>query len=136
MAPKIEFNRLFRPHFQANRLANLTLLRSDPGLLYPASTEAEAEIAQAQSSRDQSMVSMYLWAKERAKTARTNAFIYLWDHALPGPDAERFGAFHTGEVPYVMNTLYMSDRSKRLENFPLFAGSREGNLTDHVHGAD
>jgi para-nitrobenzyl esterase len=45
-----------------------------------------------------------------AKTARTKAFIYLWDHALPGPDAERFGAFHTGEVPYVMNTLYMSDR--------------------------
>ena len=32
------------------------------------------------------------------------------DHALPGPDAERYGAFHTGEVPYVMNTLYMSDR--------------------------
>jgi para-nitrobenzyl esterase len=35
---------------------------------------------------------------------------YLWDHALPGPDAARFGAFHTSEVPYVLNTLYMSDR--------------------------
>jgi carboxylesterase type B len=53
---------------------------------------------------------MYLWARERAKTSKTKAFIYLWDHALPGPDAERFGAFHTGEVPYVLNTLYMSDR--------------------------
>ena len=78
--------------------------------LYPASTDAEADIAQAQSNRDQAMVSMYLWARERAKTAKTKAFIYLWDHALPGPDAERFGAFHTSEVPYVMNTLYMSDR--------------------------
>jgi para-nitrobenzyl esterase len=78
--------------------------------LYPASTDAEAEIAQAQSIRDQSMVSMYLWARERAKTAKTKAFLYLWDHALPGPDAGRFGAFHSGEVPYVMNTLYMSDR--------------------------
>ncbi len=78
--------------------------------LYPASTDAEAQASQTQSTRDQAMVSMYLWARERAKTAKTNAFIYLWDHTLPGPDAERFGAFHTGEVPYFMNTLYMSDR--------------------------
>ena len=78
--------------------------------LYPASTDAEAEIAQAQSNRDQAMVSMYLWARERAKTARTKAYTYLWDHALPGPDAARFGAFHSSEVPYVLNTLYTSDR--------------------------
>jgi para-nitrobenzyl esterase len=55
-------------------------------------------------------VSLYLWTKERAKTAKTNAYIYLWDHALPGPDAERFGAFHSSEVPYVLNTLFRSDR--------------------------
>jgi para-nitrobenzyl esterase len=78
--------------------------------LYPASTDAAAESARAQSSRDQAIVSMYFWARERAKTSKTKAFIYLWDHALPGPDAERYGAFHTGEVPYVMDTLYMSDR--------------------------
>jgi carboxylesterase type B len=29
---------------------------------------------------------------------------------MPGPDAERFGAFHTSEVPYVLNTLYTSER--------------------------
>ena len=52
----------------------------------------------------------YLWAVERAKTAKTNAYTYFWDHTMPGPDAARFGAFHTSEVPYVMNTLYMSDR--------------------------
>jgi len=78
--------------------------------LYPAAGDAAAAIAQAQSSRDQSIVSMYLWARERAKTSKTMAFIYLWDHALPGPDAGRFGAFHTGEIPYVLNTLSMSDR--------------------------
>jgi carboxylesterase type B len=53
---------------------------------------------------------MYLWAKVRARTAKTSMYEYLWDHAMPGPDAQRFGAFHTSEVPYVMNTLYMSDR--------------------------
>lgn len=78
--------------------------------LYPATNDQEAAAAQAQSSRDQALVSLYLWARERAKTSKTRAYTYLWDHTLPGPDAERFGAFHTSEVPYVLNTLYMSDR--------------------------
>jgi para-nitrobenzyl esterase len=78
--------------------------------LYPAATDEEAKLAESQSIRDQALVSMYLWAKERSKTAKTKVYEYLWDHAIPGPDAQRFGAFHTSEVPYVMNTLYMSDR--------------------------
>ena len=53
---------------------------------------------------------MYLWAVNRAKTARTKVYTYFWDHTLPGPDAEQYGAFHTSEIPYVMNTLAMSDR--------------------------
>jgi len=78
--------------------------------LYPAATDEQAASAQAQSSRDQALVSMFLWAKQRARTARTRAFTYLWDHTIPGPDAARYGAFHTSDVPYFMNTLYMSDR--------------------------
>jgi para-nitrobenzyl esterase len=78
--------------------------------LYPAATDEQAKLAQSQSVRDQALVSMYLWAKERAKSSRTSVYAYLWDHAMPGPDAERFGAFHTSEVPYVLNTLNMSDR--------------------------
>jgi para-nitrobenzyl esterase len=53
---------------------------------------------------------MYLWAMNRGKTARTKAFTYFWDHPLPGPDVEKYGAFHTSEVPYVMNAVAMSDR--------------------------
>jgi para-nitrobenzyl esterase len=78
--------------------------------LYPAGTDEQAARAQSESSRDQALVSMYLWARERAKTSKTPSFIYLWDHTLPGPDADRYGAFHTSEVPYVLNTLAMSDR--------------------------
>jgi para-nitrobenzyl esterase len=52
-------------------------------------------------------VSTYLWAVDRAKTAKTKAYTYFWDHVLPGPDSPQYGAFHTGEVPYVMNTLEM-----------------------------
>jgi para-nitrobenzyl esterase len=78
--------------------------------LYPASTDEQARVSQNESSWDQTRISMYLWAMNRAKTARTNAFTYFWDHPLPGPDIEKYGAFHTSEVPYVMNALAMSDR--------------------------
>jgi carboxylesterase type B len=78
--------------------------------LYPAATDAEAVAARAGSSHDQSLVGMYLWARKRSAALKTPTYIYLWDHALPGPESAKWGAFHTSEVPYVMNTLYMSDR--------------------------
>ncbi len=78
--------------------------------LYPATSATQAGAAQNESSRDAARTSMYLWAKQRDKTAKTKAYTYFWDHALPGPEVEKYGAFHTSEVPYVMNTLYMSDR--------------------------
>jgi carboxylesterase type B len=46
----------------------------------------------------------------RAKAAKTKAYTYFGDHALPGPDAAQYGAFHTSEVPYTLNSLAMSDR--------------------------
>jgi carboxylesterase type B len=61
-------------------------------------------------ARDQFRVNMYLWGMARGKTAKTKAYTYFWNHALPGPDAGIYGAFHTSEVPYVLNTLYMSER--------------------------
>ncbi len=78
--------------------------------LYPASNDQEAAAAQALANRDQTLVSMYLWARMRSKTSKTKAFEYLFDHALPGPEAARLGAFHSGEVPYVLNTLYAAPR--------------------------
>jgi carboxylesterase type B len=78
--------------------------------LYPAANDEQARIAQNESSWDQSRVSTYLWAMARAKTAKTAVYTYFWDHTLPGPDADKYGAFHTSEVPYVLNTLNMSDR--------------------------
>lgn len=67
--------------------------------LYPAAASA------ADSAREQGMVSMYLWAANRAKTAKTKVYTYLWDHPLPGPDAAKFGPFHTSELPYFFNNL-------------------------------
>jgi para-nitrobenzyl esterase len=78
--------------------------------LYPAGSYEQAGLSQNDSARDQMRTSMYLWALNRAKTAKTKAYTYYWDHTLPGPDADKYGAFHTSEVPYVFNSLAKSDR--------------------------
>ena len=74
--------------------------------LYPAATDEQARRSQNESARDRLKVSTYLWAHLRAQASKTPAWIYFWDHALPGPDAATYGAFHAGEETYVLNTLY------------------------------
>ncbi len=78
--------------------------------LYPAGSDDQARLAQNESARDQARVSTYLWVLNRAKTGKTPTYTYFFTHPLPGPDVEQYGAFHTAEVPFVLNTLYMSDR--------------------------
>ena len=78
--------------------------------LYPAESDDAAKMAQNESARDQARVSTYLWAVNRGKSAKTAAYTYFFTQPLPGPDVEQYGAFHTSEVPYVLNTLFMSDR--------------------------
>jgi para-nitrobenzyl esterase len=78
--------------------------------LYPASTDAEAREAANASARDQARTSTYLWAMARAKTAKTPVYTYFFAHPLPGPDVEVYGAFHSSELPYVLNTLDQADR--------------------------
>jgi para-nitrobenzyl esterase len=78
--------------------------------LYPAATDDQAKVAANTSARDIARMSMYLWALERAKTAKTPVYTYYWTHTLPGPDSAQYGAFHTSEVPYLLNTLSMSPR--------------------------
>lgn len=78
--------------------------------LYPAATEGQVKSALQESARDGNVTALYLWARVRAKTSKTPVYEYLWNHALPGPDAPRYGAFHSSELPYVLNTLNMSHR--------------------------
>jgi carboxylesterase type B len=78
--------------------------------LYPAGSDEQAAASQNQSSRDLERTSMYLWAVRRNKNSKTKVFTYYWDHPLPGPDVDRYGAFHTSEIPYFFNSLRNSDR--------------------------
>lgn len=78
--------------------------------LYPAGTDEAAKAAANASARDLARVSTALWARERARTAKTATYTYFWSHPLPGEGAATYGAFHTSEVPYAMNALAMSPR--------------------------
>jgi cytochrome c553 len=53
---------------------------------------------------------MDFWARERLSSTRQPIYAYLWTHPEPGPEAARYGAFHSSEIPYVFGTL---DTSKR-----------------------
>jgi para-nitrobenzyl esterase len=64
-----------------------------------------------ESAREKQRLATLAWAAARGAKAQTTSYIYYWDHTLPGPDAAQYGAFHTSEVPYVLNTLGKSDRA-------------------------
>jgi para-nitrobenzyl esterase len=78
--------------------------------LYPNDTQETSGVAQKAALRDAGLVSMHLWARLRGTTGRTPAYTYYWTHVMPGADSERYGAFHTSEVPYIFGTLRKSMR--------------------------
>ncbi len=73
--------------------------------LYPSSDQTQSGLSQKQSARDQGLVSMYLWAAERAKTSKAKAYTYYFARGIPWPEHPEFGAFHTGDVPYFFANL-------------------------------
>ena len=76
--------------------------------LYPATDEASTAIAKDAVARDRGLAAMYLWTANRKSHAPVYA--YLWTHVEPGPDAAKYKAFHSSELPYVFGTLNTSDR--------------------------
>jgi para-nitrobenzyl esterase len=79
-------------------------------LLYPSTTQEESGASQIASARDQGLVSMDLWARNRARTAEAKTFTYYFSRAIPWPQHPEYRAFHTSEIPYVFGTLQKLDR--------------------------
>jgi para-nitrobenzyl esterase len=73
--------------------------------LYPSTDQSQSGLSQKQSARDQGLVSMYLWATERAKTSKTKTYTYYFTRGIPWPEHPEFAAFHTGDVPYFFANL-------------------------------
>ena len=78
--------------------------------LYASASDAEASASAVSLSREVGVAATLLWAERRAGSARSPTYLYLYDHPEPGPHAERFGAFHSSEIPYVFQTLDKAQR--------------------------
>jgi len=74
---------------------------------YPGATDDEAARSAQREAVDRgALLKIVDWLGTRGGTKPV--YTYLFTHVEPGPDAERYGAFHTSEVPYEFNTLHLS----------------------------
>ena len=77
---------------------------------YPVNSDADAPAMFNAVMRDFERASMFFWAADRQKYSKTPAYTYYWTHSMPGPNEDRWGAFHCSEIPYFLNTLNRSPR--------------------------
>jgi len=91
---------------------------------FPAETDEQATASQVKLSRDQVFaLSGYNWANIQSGYADAPVYVYNFDRKIPANgDFVKYGAFHTGEVCYVMNNL------KFLNNRPF--GPTDNKLAD------
>ena len=78
---------------------------------YPSNTDAEAATAQLNLSRDQIFGAQnYAWANGESSHGR-KVYVYRFTRKVPATgEYKKYGAFHTGEVPYAYDNLKFVDR--------------------------
>lgn len=72
---------------------------------YLGANSGNFSAAYRHASLDRWLGAHWSWWDHRSKTAASPTFAYLFDHVTPGPNSERYGAFHTSDVPYVFAVL-------------------------------
>jgi para-nitrobenzyl esterase len=78
--------------------------------LYPAESEDEARNSQIASLSDQMAVGMRAWASLHEQRYPESTYMYYFDRRLPGRNSEFYGAFHSGDLYYVFDTLASTER--------------------------
>lgn len=78
-------------------------LSADARQFYDASEAASVADADRVMRRDRGIASTFFWATGHARASDQPAYLYLFEHVEPG--TEEWGAFHTSEVPYALQTL-------------------------------
>lgn len=75
---------------------------------YPADNDAEAQQGRKDSSTDAIFGwEMRAWAR-MMKTVSSPAYLYFFSRVPHAADAERYGAYHTAEIPYVFDNFGVS----------------------------
>ncbi len=79
---------------------------------YPALNEAQAAVSQLKLSRDMIFgVQNYTWANVQSNKGKQNVFVYRFTRKVPATgEYVKYGAFHTGEVPYAYDNLKFVNR--------------------------
>lgn len=79
---------------------------------YPASSDAEAAASQLKVSRDMIFgAHNYTWANIQSTQGKGKAYVYRFTRKVPATgEYVKYGAFHTGEVPYAYDNLKFLDR--------------------------
>jgi para-nitrobenzyl esterase len=89
---------------------------------FPAGTDEQAKRSQIDLNRDQVFaVSGYRWANVQSKIPGSPVYVYNFDRKLPAlGDMVKYGAFHTGEVCYVMDNLkFLNNRPFKPADYAL-----------------
>lgn len=78
---------------------------------YPSGSDSEAAVSQLKLSRDQIFgVQNYTWANI-ASSQGAKVYVYRFTHKPPATgEYVKYGAFHTGEVPYAYDNLQFVNR--------------------------
>jgi len=78
---------------------------------YPANTDEEAQVSQLNLSRDQIFGAQnYAWANI-ASSQGSKVYVYRFTRKVPATgEYVKYGAFHTGEVPYAYDNLKFVNR--------------------------
>ena len=75
---------------------------------FPAATDEEARRARMESGTDATFGwEMRTWAR-MMETVSSEAYLYFFSRIPPAPDAGRYGAYHTAEIPYVFDNFGVS----------------------------
>jgi len=73
--------------------------------LYPSANDSERAGSLRQLHRDLGLAALYSFSRSWDAHARSPVYGYLFDHLEPGPEASRWGIFHSSELSYVFGTL-------------------------------
>lgn len=85
--------------------------------VFPVGTDAQAAKASHDLRRDRVLSGARTWVALQAKTGKSKAYWYLFDHAAPPPPGAMFsgrparekGSYHGGELAYVFDGLNLKD---------------------------
>jgi para-nitrobenzyl esterase len=86
-------------------LTGWTADEGSAGVNYSKASESQKEYW-----REQQMLSLFMWAKQRAAASKTPVYTYFWNHAPPGPMKRLYGAFHSSEMFYMFDNLGKAER--------------------------